>query len=80
MKKSGILEASADARVVIAALEKALKKHISLVKKRERVASIVAYIERLRGDLASNDVVAIRKTVAKLNELTSGFVKHMLKK
>ena len=67
-------QARRDAKDVIRATEKALKKHLSLVKKREHISSIVAIIEQLRGDMRGSDAGLIRGHISKLNELTKGFV------
>ena len=68
-----IFETKQKAKQAIRQTELALKKHLSLVKKRERIASIVATIERLRGDLLTEDVSAIEAHLDKLNNLTKGF-------
>ena len=65
------------ALLVIQKTERALKKHLSLIKKRERIASIVATIERLRGDLRNKDSKLISEHLKKLNELTKGFVERV---
>lgn len=67
-------------RKAIAATQKALKKHISLIKKREKITSIVALLEVLRGDLTSQDTKAARKHLTKLNDLTKGFVERAIRK
>ncbi|HXV18886.1 MAG TPA: hypothetical protein VD883_02280 [Candidatus Omnitrophota bacterium] len=67
-------------RRAIAATQKALKKHIGLIKKRERITSIVALLEILRGDLTSQDMKAARQHLKKLNELTKGFVERAIQK
>ena len=72
--------AKAHARWVIQATEKALKKHIGLIKKRERIQSIVAMMERLRGDIRKGDVRLIRRHLKKMNELTKGFAKRTLRR
>jgi hypothetical protein len=58
---------------VIRSTEKALRKHLSLVKKRERISSIVATVERLRWDIREKDSAKIREHLEKLNSLTKGF-------
>ena len=65
---------------VIRATEKALKKHLSLVKKRERIPSIVATIERLRWDMRENNAEKIREHLEKLNQLTKGFSERVRQK
>jgi hypothetical protein len=72
--KEELVEAKAQARAVIEATERALKKHIGLIKKRQRIATIVAMIERLRGEIRGDDLKTIRGHIRKLNELTQGFV------
>lgn len=67
-------------RKAIAATQKALKKHIGLIKKREKITSIVALLEVLRGDLASQDMKAAREHLKKMNELTKGFVERAIRK
>ncbi len=74
-----IIQARVEAEQVIRASEKALKKHINLIKKKEHIASIVAMIERLRADLQGDDVRMIYEHIAKLNDLTQGFAGHVLK-
>ena len=74
-----IIQARVEAVEVIRASEKALKKHINLIKKREHIASIVAMIERLREDIRGNDPRMIYEHIAKLNDLTKGFAGHVLK-
>ena len=74
-----IAQARVEAKQVIRASETALKKHISLIKKRERIASVVAMIERLRGDVLGDDPQIIYEHIAKLNDLTQGFAGHALK-
>ncbi len=74
-----IVQARLEAGEVIRASEKALKKHISLIKKKEHIASIVAMIERLRADIRGNDPPRIYEHIAKLNDLTQGFAGHVLK-
>lgn len=64
----------------IRATEKALKKHLSLVKKRERIPSIVATVERLRWDIREKDIEKIEEHLKKLNDLTKGFSGRVLQK
>lgn len=78
--KKELAAAKAEAEKVIRATEKALKKHISLIKKRERIMSIVAMIERLRGDLRGEDVGMIHRHIQKLNEWTKGFAERAIAK
>lgn len=75
-----LTKAKEDARRIIQSAEKALKKHIRLIKKRERVSSVVAMIERLRGDLGKSDAKTIWEHIKKLNALTQGFARRALKK
>jgi len=72
------LEVKAEAEAAVRAVEKALKKHVGLVKKRRRITSIVAMIEKLRGDLWKQDLAAARRHLKEFNELTSGFVGRVL--
>ncbi len=72
-------QARLEAREVIRFSEKALKKHISLIKKRRHIASIVATIEELRADVRGNNPGMIYDHIAKLNQLTQGFAGHVLK-
>jgi hypothetical protein len=74
-----IIQARIEAKEVIRVSEKALKKHISLIKKRQHVASVVAMIERLRADVRGDDPGILYEHIAKLNELTRGFAGHALK-
>ncbi len=74
-----ISQARLEAAEVIRASEKALKKHIGLIKKKEHIASIVAMIERLRADLRGGDAETIYDHIARLNDLTKGFAGHALK-
>ncbi len=76
---SDIVQARIEAREVILASEKALKKHISLIKKKDHLSSVVAMIERLRADISGTDPRIIYEHIAKLNELTQGFAGHALK-
>ena len=75
----GITQARLEARGIIRVCEKALKKHIQLIKKKRHVTSIVAALERLKDELHGDDPEAIYEHVAKLNELTHGFAGHALK-
>ena len=68
-----------DAEKVLRDTEKALKKHLGLVKKRERITSVVAMLERIRGDIALRDEKACQEHLKRLNELTQGFVQFSLK-
>ena len=74
-----IIQARIEAEEIIRVSEKALKKHISLIKKKEHMASVVAMIERLRADVSGNDPQMIYEHIAKLNDLTQGFAGHALK-
>lgn len=74
-----IIQARLEAGEVVRASEKALKKHINLIKKKEHMASIVATIECLRADVRGNDPQMIYDHIAKLNDLTKGFAGHALK-
>ncbi|GEM_PF-4971661 len=74
-----IIQARIEAEEVIRASEKALKKHMGLIKKKEHIASVVATIERLRADVSGDDPQIIYEHIAKLNELTRGFAGHALK-
>ncbi len=65
---------------VIRATQKALKKHLSLVKKREKIPSIVATIERLRWDIREKDSEKIEEHLKKLNDLTKGFSGRIVRK
>lgn len=78
--KENLACARAEAQKVIRATERALKQHIRLIKKRERIATIVAMIEQLRGDAKGTDPQVIRGRIEKLNELTKGFAGRVLKK
>ena len=80
MEDKDLTKAKKDARRIIQATEKALKKHIGLVKKRERISSVVATLERLRGDLKAGDAKTIWEHIKKLNVLTRGFARRSLKK
>ena len=64
----------------IKATQKALKKHVGLIKRREKIASIVAMIERLRADIQAKDAKATRRHLKKLNELTKGFAAYAIKR
>ena len=75
----GITQARLEAQEVIRVCEKALVKHIQLVKKRKHVSSIVATLERLKNDMRSDNPEAIYEHIAKLNQLTRGFAGHALK-
>ena len=75
----GITQARLEAQEIIRACEKALKKHIQLIKKRKHVSSIVATLERLKDDTRGDDPQAIYEHIAKLNQLTRGFAGHALK-
>lgn len=77
MKEIG--QARLEAKEVIRASEKALKKHLGLIKKKEHISSIVAMIERLRADVLGNDPEPIYEHITKLNDLTKGFAGHALK-
>ncbi len=77
--KKEIVQARIEATEVIQASEKALKKHINLIKKKDHVASVVEMIERLRSDILGDDPRIIYEHIAKLNELTQGFAGHVLK-
>ncbi len=79
MEEKELAKVKKDAERIIQAVEKALKKHIRLIKKRERISSIVAMIERLRGDIRSGDAKGILGHIRKLNELTKGFAGRSLK-
>ena len=74
-----IIQARIEAVEVIRVSQKALKKHISLIKKKEHISHIVATIERLRADVRGEDVQIIYEHIAKLNDLTRGFAGHVLK-
>ena len=74
-----ILQARVEAQEIIRASEKALKKHINLIKKREHISSVVAMIERLRADIRGSDPEIVYEHIAKLNDLTKGFAGHALK-
>ena len=75
----GIIQARLEAQEIIRACEKALKKHIQLIKKRKHVASIVATLERLKSDMLSDDTSVIYERIERLNQLTRGFAGHALK-
>ena len=75
----GVTQARIEAQEIIRACEKALKKHIQLIKKRRHVASIVATLERLKVDMRGDDPAMIYEHIAKLNQLTRGFAGHALK-
>ena len=72
-------QARIEAEQVIRATQKALKKHIGLIKKREHIPSIVAMIERLRADMRGKDAALIYEHINILNQLTRGFAGHVLK-
>ena len=74
-----IAQARIEGREVIRASEKALKKHLGLIKKRKHISSIVAMIERLRADIRGNDPQIVYEHIARLNDLTQGFAEHVLK-
>ena len=75
-----LVQAKKDAQAAIRATEHALKRHLRLIKKQERIASIVATVERLRGDIQINDIALIRKHIQKLNDLTRGFAARAVEK
>ena len=77
MGVNDLLQAKNEALAAIRVTERALKKHIGLIKKRERISTIVATIEQLRGDIRSEDAKVIRERVQKLNVLTQGFVERV---
>ena len=70
----------AKTEAVIRATEKALKKHLGLVKKKEHISSIVATIERLRWDIREKDFEKIHQHLQKLNDLTKGFSERVARK
>ena len=74
-----IAQARIEGRAVIRASEKALKKHLGLIKKRKHIASVVAMIERLRADIRGDDPEVVYVHIARLNDLTQGFAGHVLK-
>ena len=74
-----ITQARLEAIEVIRVSELALKKHIRLIKKREHISSIVALIERLRGDIKQGDPKVIYGHIEELNNLTGGFAAHAIK-
>ncbi len=77
---SEFLKISIEAKKVIQKTEKALAKHIRLVKKGKHITSIVATIERLKGSLREEDAAAVNEWLARLNGLTEGFAKRALKR
>lgn len=76
----GVADTRKQARAALAATERALKKHVNLIKDKPRVASVVATMERLRGHLFSGNDDAVRADVKRLNSLTRGFARRAMKK
>lgn len=69
-----------EARAVILAVERALKSHLRLIKKRAHLTTLVAFLERLRSDLREGRTEAVRADIKKLNSLTRGFVRRVIVK
>mgnify|MGYP003393358004 CR=1 FL=1 len=63
---------------MISVTKKGLHKHIRLVKNPKRLASIVATVEMLRGDVREGNAAALREHMARLQKLTQGFAGHRL--
>lgn len=76
--KKDLDEARRRARKVLQATEKALKRHIGLIKKREKITSVVATLEELRADIRDGSLKTLRRHMVKLNRLTAGFADHVL--
>ena len=74
-----ITQAKLEAREIIRVSELALKKHISLIKNRKHISSIMATLEELKRDVRGDDPEVIYEHVEKLNQLTQGFAGHALK-
>ena len=69
---------SVQSKKIIQKTEKALRRHIRLIKKRERITTVVATLEKLKGSLRDEDIVAVRKYIKRLDQLTKGFAQRAL--
>ena len=71
--------ADAAAKIVILKTEKALQKHIRLIKNRKRMTTVVATLERLKSSLRERDVAGMRQWIRQLDQLTQGFAERAVK-
>jgi len=79
-KSSEFSHVAVSAKEIIRKTEKALRKHIRLIKNLEHITAIVATLERLKSSLREKDIAAMRRWIKRLDQLTQGFAQRALKR
>lgn len=68
------------AQRLLSKTEKALRKRIGFLRKRERISSLVAMVERLRMDMQKEDADTILRHMETINALVKAFTGKVMKR